>query len=83
MKDESGSYAVFTKQGSSASQMTAAKVTCTIIVKNSEVRMSRYLDSFTTTQMAQIVVQCGRSSRSSLAKSVRSSFGRTVMGTAI
>ena len=26
MKDNSGSYAVFTEQGSSASQMTAAKV---------------------------------------------------------
>ena len=26
VKDDSGSYAVFTKQGSSASQMTAAKV---------------------------------------------------------
>ena len=26
MKDDSGSYAVFTAQGSSASQMTAAKV---------------------------------------------------------
>ena len=30
MKDNSGSYAVFTKQGSSASQMTAAKVTSVI-----------------------------------------------------
>ena len=27
VKDDSGSYAVFTEQGSSASQMTAAKVT--------------------------------------------------------
>ena len=27
VKDHSGSYAVFTEQGSSASQMTAAKVT--------------------------------------------------------
>ena len=27
MKDDSGSYAVFSEQGSSASQMTAAKVT--------------------------------------------------------
>ena len=26
MKDDSGSYAAFTEQGSSASQMTAAKV---------------------------------------------------------
>ena len=30
MKDDSGSYAVFTEQGSSASQMTAAKIMETI-----------------------------------------------------
>ena len=42
--------------------------------------MSRHLDSSTTIQMAWIMVQYGRSSRSSWAKSVRSSFGRTVMG---
>ena len=74
MKDDSGWYAVFTEQGSSVSQMTAAEVMdilikasrmlrtssrrniclhpgqngrCTIIVKNSEVRMSRYLDTST------------------------------------
>ena len=35
------------------------------------------------TQMAKIMVQYGRSSRSSWTKSVRSSFGRTVMGKAI
>ena len=56
---------------------------CTIIVKNSEVRMSRYLDTSTTTQMAKIMVQYGRPSRSSWAKFVRSSFGRTVKGKAI
>ena len=38
---------------------------CTITVKNSEVRVSRYLDTSTETQMAQIMVQYGRSSRSS------------------
>ena len=73
MKDVSGSCAVFTEQGSSASQMTAAKVTnilprlpagcarCshpgqngrfTVIVENSEVRVSRFLDTSTKTQMA-------------------------------
>ena len=41
------------------------------------------LDSSTTTQVAKIMVQYGRPSRSSWAKSVRSSFGRTVMGKAI
>ena len=37
-------------------------------------------NSSTTTQMAWIMVQYGRPSRSSWAKSVQSSFGRTVMG---
>ena len=92
VKDDSGSYAVFTEQGSSASQMTAAKVMdiisrlpgcagqaanavsaytqvengrCSKITENSQIGMSRHLDSSTTTQMAQIMVQYGRSSRSS------------------
>ena len=45
--------------------------------------MCRHLDSSTTTQMAKIMVQYGRPSRSSWTKSVRSSFGRTIMGKAI
>ena len=92
MKDDSGSYAVFTEQGSSASQMTAAKVMDIIsrlpgcagqaadavsaytqvkmedapkLIENSQIGMSRHLDSSTTTQMAKIMVQYGRSSRSS------------------
>ena len=92
MKDASGSCAVLNEQGSSASQMTAAKVTeiisrqpgcsgpaagavsaCTQIkmedapklFKNSQIGMSRHLDSSTTTQMAQIMVQYGRPGRSS------------------
>ena len=83
VKDESGFYAVFTEQGSSASQMTAAKVMdvagrladCAgqagrrsvsvhpgqnggrfVIVETSKVRMSRYLDTSTETQMAEIMV---------------------------
>ena len=91
VKDDSGSYAVFTEQGSSASQMTAAKVMdiisglpgcdgqaadaisaytqvknggCSKITENSQIRMSRHLDSSTTTQMAKIMVQYGRPSRS-------------------
>ena len=79
VKDDSESYAVFTEQGSSASQMTAAKVMdiisrlpgcagqaadavsafsqvkngeCTQITENSEIGMSRHLDSSTTSQMA-------------------------------
>ena len=79
VKDDSGSYAVFTEQGSSASQMTAAKVMDIIsrlpgcdgqaadavsaytqvkiedahkLFKNSQIGMSRHLDSSTTTQMA-------------------------------
>ena len=92
MKDDSGSYAVYTEQGSSASQMTAAKVMDIIsilpgcagqaadavsaytqvkmedaptLLKNSKVRISRLLDTSTKTQMAQIMVQYGRSNRSS------------------
>ena len=56
---------------------------CSTIVENSQIGMSRHLDSSTTTQMAQIMVQYGRPSRSSWAKSVWSSFGRTIMGKAI
>ena len=36
--------------------------------------MSKYLDTSNKTQVDQIMAQCGRSSRSSWAKSVRSSF---------
>ena len=87
VKDNSGSYAVFTEQGSSASQMTAAKIMdivlqiallrwtssrcsislypsktgrCSQIVQNSQIGVSRHLDSSTTTQMAKIMVQYGR-----------------------
>ena len=42
------------------------------LLKNSKVRLFRYLDTSTETQMAQIMVQHGRPSRSSGAKSVRS-----------
>ena len=110
VEDDSGSYAVFTEQGSSASQMTAAKVMemisrlpgcagqaadavsaytqvkngrCSKINEHSKIGMSRFLDSSTTTQMAKIMVQYGRPSRSSWAKFVRSSFGRTNIGKAI
>ena len=91
VKDNSGSYAVFTEQGSSASQMTAAKIMisspdCLVamdkqqtqyrlipkckwkisqIIENSKIGVSRHLDSSTTTQMAKILVQYGRPSRSS------------------
>ena len=69
VKDDLGSYAVFTEQGSSASQMTAVKIMdivstqyllippskngrCSQIIKNSQIGVSRHLDSSTTTQMA-------------------------------
>ena len=92
VKDNSGSYAVFTEQGSSASQMTTAKIMffylqiawlrwtssrrgislypsengrCSQILENSKIGVSRHLDSSTTTQMAKIMVQYGRPSRSS------------------
>ena len=77
VKDDSGSYAVFTEQGSSASQMTANRChskatrmrkTCSggsislhpgqhgrypIVIENSKVRLSSYLDTSTKTQFAQ------------------------------
>ena len=53
------------------------------LFKIPKVRMSRYLDTSTKTQVAKIMVQYGRPSRSSWTESVRSSFGRTVMGKAI
>ena len=92
MQDDSGAYAVFTEQGSSASQMTAAivmdiisrlpgcdgqaadavsadtqvkKGRCSQITQNSQIGVSRHLDSSTTTQMAKIMVQYGRPSCSS------------------
>ena len=76
-KGKTVSYAVFTEQGSSASQMTAAKImniisrrsislyqskigSCSQIIENSEVRMSRYLDTSTKTQIAKINFPHGR-----------------------
>ena len=56
---------------------------CTNIIENSKVRMSRYLDTSTEAQMAQIMVQYGRPSRSSRKDFVRSSSGRTDMGKTI
>ena len=58
MKDDSGSYAAFTKQGPSSSQMTAAKVidviarlrTADAVSACTQVRVSRHLDTSTTTQ---------------------------------
>ena len=47
---------------------------CPQIIENSQIGMSRHLDSSTATQMAKIMVQYGRSSRSSWTESVRSSF---------
>ena len=91
VKDDSGSFAVFTEQGSSASQMTAAKINIISrllgcdgqaadavsaktqvkmedahkLLENSQIGMSRRLDSSTTTDMAEVMVQYGRPSRSS------------------
>ena len=89
---DSGSYAVFTEQVSSASQITAENVMeiisrlpgcagqaadavsaftqvkngrCSKIIQNSQIGMSRRMDSSTTTQMAKIMVQHGRTSSSS------------------
>ena len=107
VKDDSGWYAVCTEQGSSALQMTAAKVMDIIsrppgcagqaaeaVSAYTQVKMedalsllkipkSEYLDTSPKAQMAQIMVQYGRSSRSSSANSVWSSFSRTFLGKTI
>ena len=71
------------KQRTQCQLTPGQKGRCTIIVQKSEVRMPRCLDTSTKTQMAKIMVQNGRSSRSSWTKPVRSSSGRTIMGKAI
>ena len=90
VKDDSGSYAVFTEQGSSANdgrkshghyfKTTGMRRTssrrsirlnpgpngrCTDVIENSKVRMPRHLDTSTKAQMAKMMVQYGRPSRSS------------------
>ena len=56
---------------------------CSQIIENSQIGLSRHLDSSTTTQMAKIMVQYGRPSCSSWTEFVRLTFGRTIMGKAI
>ena len=109
-KDDSGSYAVFTEQGSSASHMTVAKVMDIISrLPGCAGQAADAVSAYTQIKMddapkilkipksecpdiwirlprhkwPQIMVQYGRPSRSSWAKSVWSSSGRTVMGKAI
>ena len=53
------------------------------IIENSQVRMSRHLDSSTEGQMAKIMIQHRRPSRSSRKEFVPSPSGRTVVGKAI
>ena len=92
VNDDSGACAVFTGRGSSASQMSAAKVIgchCKTtrlhnirlhpskiggrskIAQNSKFRVSRHLDTSSTTQMAQILVKHRRPSGCPRTKSVR------------
>ena len=55
---------------------------CSQIIENSNIGMSRHLDSSNPTQMVQVMVQYRRPSRSSWTQFERSSFGRTIMGKA-
>ena len=72
------------KQQNAVSAYTQVKVEdAHKLLKIPKIRMSRHVDSSTTTQMAKIMVQHGRPSRSSSTTSVRSSFGRTIVGKAI
>ena len=106
VKDDSGSYAVFTKQGSSASQITAAKIMDIISrLPGCDGHASRRSISlypsktnywkFQNRSVQDIWIRLPRHkwpkswssmedpSCSSWAESVRSSFGRTIMGKAI
>ena len=50
MKDDSGAYAIFTEQGSSASQMTAGKKEdAQKTTEHSQIRMSGYMDTSSKT----------------------------------
>ena len=53
---------------------------CSQMIENSQFGMSRHLDSSTTTQLANIMVQYGRPSRSSWAKSEWSIFSQDCCG---
>ena len=53
---------------------------CINVIDNSKVRMSRYLETSTKTQMAKIMVQYGRSGCFSWSDFVRSPFGRSGKG---
>ena len=112
VKDDPGSYAVFTEQSSSASQNDGSKSHgyhfqtarmfrssswCSIRLyaaqngrcinvffsKQNSVRMYRYWDTYTETQMAKIIVQYGRSSRSSRKEFVRSPWCKPIVWKAI
>ena len=98
MKDDPGSYAVCTEQGSSASQITAAKVMDIIsrppgcagqaadaVSACTRVKMedAPTLLKIPKSECPKSWVQYERSGHSFRAKSVRSSFGRTGMGKAI
>ena len=110
VKDNSGSYAVFTEQGSSASQMTAAKIMDFISrLPGCDGQAADAVSTFTQVKMEdahkllkipksecpdiwirlprhkwpKIMVKYGRANCSSWAESVRSSFGKTIVGKAI
>ena len=52
---------------------------CSQIIENSQIGVSRHLDSSTTTQMAKIMVQYGRPSCSSRKEFARASSSRTIV----
>ena len=110
VKVDSGAHAVFTEQGSSASQMAAAKVMDVIanylivqdkpptqypltpmskyggrfkVAQNAKVRVSRYMDTSSTTQVAQIMVKHRRPRGSSRPKIVRTPACRPLVGTRV
>ena len=110
VKDDSGAFAVFTEQGSSASQMMGAKVMDIIarlpdcdgqasdavsafspvkmedaprLLQNSKVRMSRYMDTSSTTLSGQKHEKYEDPSGSSWEKFVRTPTCWSLVGKAI
>ena len=92
VKDDSGAYAVFTEQGSSASQMKdiisrppgCSGQAADAVSAFTQVKKGRRINVVKKSkQMANIMVQYGRPSRSSRKESVRSCSGRTIVGKTI
>ena len=69
--------------GCAGQQRTSQNRRCIIFIENSKVRMSRYLDTSTKTQMFKINGPAWKTQSFLLSETVRSSIDRTLIGKAI